>query len=392
MGSPFAEPVVTLTRRGAERLAGGHPWVYRSDVARVSKAASGDAVALVDGRGRFLGKAFWSERSQIAIRLLSRDEEPIDEAFFARRLASALDLRRRALGEETLLRLVHGESDLLPGLVVDRYGEVAVLQTLVPGTERRKDMLADLVSSSLPLRAVLERNDVRVRELEGLPLVKGVLRGSDPGPVEVREGEVRLRLDLLSGQKTGAFLDQRENHLRAGEYARGRCLDCFSYAGGFALQLARRAERVVAVEMQPHAAALLRENAALNGAANLEVVEDNAFDRLREEAEREPAYDLVVLDPPAFAKGKEAVAAAKRGYKEVNLRAFQSLVRGGILVTASCSYHVPFDLFEEIVLDAARDAGRFAQVLERRGAGRDHPELLGMPESRYLKCLVLRAH
>jgi len=392
MGSPFAEPVVTLTRRGAERLAGGHPWVYRSDVARVAKAASGDAVALVDGRGRFLGKAFWSERSQIAIRLLSRDEEPIDEAFFARRLASALDLRRRALGEETLLRLVHGESDLLPGLVVDRYGEVAVLQTLVPGTERRKDMLADLVSSSLPLRAVLERNDVRVRELEGLPLVKGVLRGSDPGPVEVREGEVRLRLDLLSGQKTGAFLDQRENHLRAGEYARGRCLDCFSYAGGFALQLARRAERVVAVEMQPHAAALLRENAALNGAANLEVVEDNAFDRLREEAEREPAYDLVVLDPPAFAKGKEAVAAAKRGYKEVNLRAFQSLVRGGILVTASCSYHVPFDLFEEIVLDAARDAGRFAQVLERRGAGRDHPELLGMPESRYLKCLVLRAH
>jgi len=392
MGSLFTEPMVTLTRRGADRLAAGHPWVYRSDVAQARKASSGDAVALVDGRGRFLGKAFYSERSQIAIRLLTREEEPVDEAFFAGRISSALDLRRRAFGEETLLRLVHGESDLVPGLVVDRYGDVAVLQTLVPGTDRRKEMLAGLVASALPLRAVLERNDVRVRELEGLPLAKGVLRGADPGPVEVREGEVRMRLDLLSGQKTGAFLDQRENRLRAGEYARGRCLDCFSYAGGFALQLARRAESVLAVELQAQAARTLRENAALNGASNLEVAEENAFDRLRDEAEREPAYDLVVLDPPAFAKGKEAVAAAKRGYKEVNLRAFQVLVRGGILVTASCSYHVSASLFEEIVLDAARDAGRFAQVLERRGAGRDHPELLGMPESRYLKCLVVRAH
>ncbi len=276
--------------------------------------------------------------------------------------------------------------------MVDRYGDVAVLQTLVPATDRRKEMLADLVASALPLRAVLERNDVRVRELEGLAQVKGVLRGVDPGPVEVREGEVRLRLDLLAGQKTGAFLDQRENHLRAGEYARGRCLDCFSYAGGFALQLARRAEAVVAVEMQPQAVRMLRENVALNATQNLEVVEANAFDRLRDEAEREPSWDLVVLDPPAFAKGKGAVAAARRGYKEVNLRAFQALKPGGILITASCSYHVPWELFEEVVLDAARDAGRTAQVLERRGAGRDHPELLGMAETRYLKCLVVRAH
>jgi len=392
VASPFAEPVVTLSRRGCDRLAGGHPWVYRSDIARAASPASGDVVALVDGRGRFLGKAFWSERSQIAVRLLTRDEEPVDEGFFARRIASAIDLRRRALGDETLARIVHGESDLVPGLVVDRYGDVAVLQTLVPGTDRRKEMLADLVAAALPLRAVLERNDVRVRELEGLAQVKGVLRGSDPGPVEVLEGEVRLRLDLLTGQKTGAFLDQRENHLRAGEYARGRCLDCFSYAGGFALQLSRRAEAVVAVEMQPLAARMLRENAELNAARNLEVAEENAFDRLRDEAEGEPSWDLVVLDPPAFAKGKGAVAAARRGYKEVNLRAFQVLKPGGILVTASCSYHVPWELFEEIVLDAARDAGRVAQVLERRGAGRDHPELLGMAETRYLKCLVIRAH
>jgi 23S rRNA (cytosine1962-C5)-methyltransferase len=386
----FAEPVVVLSRKGVDRLARGHPWVYRSDVERPPQAAAGDAVALVDGRGRFQGKAFWSERSQISIRLLTREEEPIDEEFFARRIAAAAELRRRAFGDEAPWRVVHGESDLLPGLVADRYGDVGVIQTLVPGTDRRKELLADLLARELGLRAVLERNDVRVRELEGLPQVKGVVRGADPGPVEVREGEVRFRVDLLAGQKTGAFLDQRENHLRAGEYARGRALDCFSYAGGFALQMALRADEVVAVEMQPQAVAQLRENAARNGAANLQVAEANAFDLLRDESEKGRTWDTIVLDPPAFAKGKASVDAARRGYKEVNLRAFQCLRPGGILLTASCSFHVSADAFEEVVLDAARDAGRAAQVIERRGAGRDHPERLGMPESRYLKCLVLR--
>jgi 23S rRNA (cytosine1962-C5)-methyltransferase len=237
---------------------------------------------------------------------------------------------------------------------------------------------------------VVERNDVRVRELEGLPQTKGVLRGADPGPIEYREGEVRLRLDLLAGQKTGAFLDQRENHLRAGEYARGRCLDCFSYAGGFALQLARRAEQVTAVEMMPAAAGLLRENVLLNRAANVEVVEANAFDYLRDRSEEAPAWDTVVLDPPAFAKNRDAIPGAKRGYKEINLRAIQILKPGGILVTASCSYHMSEEVLESLVLDAANDAGRRVQLLERRGAGRDHPVLLGVPETRYLKLLVLR--
>jgi len=237
---------------------------------------------------------------------------------------------------------------------------------------------------------VVERNDVRVRELEGLVQTKGVLRGPAPAPTEYREGEVRLRLDVMNGQKTGAFLDQRENHLRAGEYAGGRCLDCFSYAGGFALQLARHAAQVTAVEMQPTAATLLRENAGLNRAANLEVVEANAFDYLRDRSEEEPAFDLVVLDPPAFAKNKEALPNARRGYKEVNLRALQVLKPGGILVTASCSYHLAEEQLEALVLDAANDAGRRVQILERRGAGRDHPVLLGVPETRYLKLLVLR--
>jgi 23S rRNA (cytosine1962-C5)-methyltransferase len=384
------EKKVKVSRRGADRIAGGHPWVYRSDVEADGGAESGDVVTVADGRGKFLGKAFWSARSQIAIRMVTREDEAIDEGFLAARLSSAIDLRQRTFGDEPFVRLVHGEADLLPGLVVDRYGDAAVMQTLVPATERRKALLADLLANALGLRSVVERNDVRVRELEGLAQTKGVLRGEPPGPIENREGEVRLRLDLLAGQKTGAFLDQRENHLRAGEYARGRCLDCFSYSGGFALQLARRAERVIAVEMQPAAAALLRENALLNRADNLEVVEANAFDWLRDRAEEEPAFDLAVLDPPAFAKNKDALPAAKRGYKEVNLRALMVLREGGILVTCSCSYHLSEAMLEELVLDAANDAGRRVQVLERRGAGRDHPVLLGVPETRYLKVLVLR--
>jgi 23S rRNA (cytosine1962-C5)-methyltransferase len=386
------EPKVRISRRGAERLQGGHLWIYRGDVESApATLEAGDVVALVDGRGRFLAKAFWSARSKIALRVVTRDEEPVDEAFLAARLSAAIALRERAFGPgEQFVRLVHGEADLLPGLVVDRYGDAAVMQTLVPATDRRKQLLADLLASALSLRTVVERNDVRVRELEGLTQVKGVLRGEAPGPVEYREGEVRMRVDLLAGQKTGTFLDQRENHLRAGEYAHGRCLDCFSYAGGFALQLARRAASVIAVEMQPGAAGLLRENAALNHAGNLEVVEANAFDYLRDRAEEEPAFDLVVLDPPAFAKNKESLPAARRGYKEVNLRAMQVLRPGGILVTASCSYHLSEQALEELVLDAANDAGRRIQVLERRGAGRDHPVLLGVPETRYLKCFVLR--
>jgi len=384
------EPIVEITRRGAERLRAGHLWIYRSDVARAPGAQAGDAVAVVDGRRRFLAKAFWSASSQIALRVVTREEEAIDEPFLRARLASAMQLRERAFPGETAWRLCHGEADLLPGLVADRYGEVVVLQTLVPATERRKALLADLVAGLTGATTVVERNDVRVRELEGLAQVKGVLRGPAPGPIVYREGEVRLSIDVLQGQKTGAFLDQRENHVRAGEYATGRCLDCFSYAGGFALQLCRRAERVTAVEMQPNASALLQANAALNGAANLELVEQNAFDFLRDRVEEGARYDLVVLDPPAFAKNKEALPAARRGYKEINLRALQLLAPGGILVTASCSYHLSEAALEELVTEAACDAGRSVQVLERRGAGRDHPVLLGVPETRYLKLLVAR--
>ena len=385
------EPSVTISRRGVERLVQGHLWIYRGDVEKAPAGLEGgEAVTLKDGRGRFLAKAFWSARSKIALRVVTRDEVPIDEGFFAERLATAIALREKIFPGEPSLRLVHGEADLLPGLVVDRYGDVVVMQTLVPATERRKLMIADMLWNAFRLRSVVERNDVKVRGLEGLPIVKGVVRGVEPGPVEHLEAGARMPLDVLGGQKTGAFLDQRENRLRAGEYAAGKCLDCFSYAGAFALQLARRAERVTAVEMQAGAAAQARENAALNHAANLEVVEANAFDYLRDASEREPEFDLVVLDPPAFAKNKEAIPAARRGYKEINLRAMQVLKPGGILISASCSYHMSEEMLEQVILDAARDAGRPAQVLERRGAARDHPVLLGVPETRYLKCFVVR--
>ena len=385
------EPSVTISRRGVERLVQGHLWIYRGDVEKAPAGLEGgEAVALKDGRGRFLAKAFWSARSKIALRVVTRDEVPIDEGFFAERLATAIALREKIFPGEPSLRLVHGEADLLPGLVVDKYGDVVVMQTLVPATERRKLMIADMLWNAFRLRSVVERNDVKVRGLEGLPIVKGVVRGVEPGPVEHLEAGARMPLDVLGGQKTGAFLDQRENRLRAGEYAAGKCLDCFSYAGAFALQLARRAERVTAVEMQAGAAAQARENAALNHAANLEVVEANAFDYLRDASEREPEFDLVVLDPPAFAKNKEAIPAARRGYKEINLRAMQVLKPGGILISASCSYHMSEEMLEQVILDAARDAGRPAQVLERRGAARDHPVLLGVPETRYLKCFVVR--
>jgi 23S rRNA (cytosine1962-C5)-methyltransferase len=385
------ERSVTVSRRGAERLVHGHPWIYRGDVEKAPPTLeSGEVVVMKDQRGHFLGRAFWSSRSKIALRTLTREDEQVDEAFFGRRLGAAFALRERLFPGEPAARLVHGEADLLPGLVIDRYGEVAVIQTLVPGTEARKELFADLVSRAFALASVVERNDVRVRELEGLPLSKGVLRGKEPGPLVYREGEARLALDVLAGQKTGAFLDQRENRLRAGEYACGCCLDCFSYTGAFALQLARRAERVTAVEMQPGAAALLRENVALNHTSNLEVVEANAFDYLRDVAEKEPEFDLIVLDPPAFAKNKESLPAARRGYKEVNLRAMIALKPGGLLVSASCSYHLSEAMLEELIHDAARDAGRPAQVLERRGAARDHPVLLGVPETRYLKLFVVR--
>src|SRR5438105_9012109 len=388
------EVAVVVSRHGVDRLRKGHVWVYRSDVRAPSVRRGGDVVRLEDERGHFLGRAFSEKTSQLSVRLLTRDEEPVDEEFFARRLSGAKALRDATWPDperRRAARVVHGESDLLPGLIVDRYADVLSVQTLIEATEARREMFASLLEAQWSPRAIVERNDAKVRAHEGLPLRKGMLRGSPPGPVEFLEGEVRLVADPLEGQKTGAFLDQAENRVEAGRYAHGRALDCFTYGGAFALQLARRAERVLAVDVSEQAAAQGREAAARNGAHNVEFKVANAFDLLRAESEAGERYDTIVLDPPAFAKTKASIDAALRGYKEINLRAFHLLSPGGVLVTNSCSFHFDEAMFERTVLQAASDARRSVQVIERRGAAKDHPTLLGVPETRYLKCLILRA-
>lgn len=379
-----------LTRKGVDRWKRGHPWIYQSDVVSAGSAEPGDVVRVLDERGWFLGQAFYSKASKISLRALSADDVPVDADFFRKRIAQADELRRRAFPGETTYRVIHGEADLLPGLVVDRYGDFLSAQFLVPGTERRRELLADLLVAHFQSKGLVNRSDVGVRALEGLSPDKGILRGQVPEAVPYVEGDIHLRADLLNGQKTGAFLDQRENHVMAKRYASGEALDCFSYAGGFALQLARAAQRVTAVEISESAAQSIRANAEANGLSNVDVVTANAFDFLREALSEGKAFDTVVLDPPSFAKNKGAVEAAIRGYKELNLRAFQLLRPGGHLITASCTYHVSEQTFEDTLEAAAADAGRRVQVVERRGAGRDHPVLLSLRETRYLKCFVLR--
>lgn len=381
---------VSISKRGVDRVRGGHLWVYRSDVQAPQGVIGGDFVRVEDSRGWFVGIATWSSRSQIALRFLSRESVPVDE-LLDERLRLAVELRERLFPGATAVRLVHGEGDLLPGLVVDRYGAVLSIQTLTEAMDQRRESIARRLMELTGATAVAERNDVFARRHEGLEQRKGMLVGEAPGPVEYREGDIVLRADPLEGQKTGAFLDQRENHILAGELASGRALDCFAYEGGFALQLARRATEVIAIDSSERAVESIRENAGRNGLTNVKTVAANAFDALRERAEAGERFDTIVLDPPAFTKSRDAIDSALRGYKEINLRALSMLNPGGILVTASCSYHVSEERFAEMLLGAAKDAGRSIQLLERRGAGRDHPVLMGVPETQYLKCFFVRA-
>lgn len=387
---PDGLPQVSLIRRGVERWQAGPPWIYRADLNGDPALQGGEVVRVVDGRGWFLGKAFYSKLSKIALRWLSYDDVAVDTDFFRQRLALADEMRRRALPGESTYRVVHGEADLLPGLVVDRYGDCLSVQFLIPGTEQRKQLFIDLLVELFKPRSIVNRSDVGVRALEGLSQDKGVIHGPPPGAVAYDEGLVRVRADLLEGQKTGAFLDQRENHIVASQYASGEALDCFSYVGGFALQLATRAQKVTAVEISEQAAAQLRENAATNKFSNVDVVVANAFDFLRDAVDEGRRFDTIVLDPPSFAKNKDAIEGALRGYKEINLRAMQLLRPGGYLISASCTYHIDEQAFEDMLASAAADAKRRVQIIEKRGAGKDHPVLLNLRETRYLKCFVLR--
>ena len=386
---PATEGSVVITPRGVERLRLGHLWVYRSDV-RSAQAEPGAVVRLNDERGNLLGRAFYSDKSQISIRLLTREDVSIDRAFFAARIRRAATYRDLVVENSDACRLVYGEADLLPSLIVDRYGDYFVLQTLSQSSDRLKDLFVEILVDQFSPRGVVERNDPKVRLLEGLEQRVSVLHGDVPEEVLVKENGVTFVCDLAKGQKTGSFLDQRENHWAARRYAFGDVLDCFSYQGGFALTVADRCAQVEAIDMAPAALEAARRNQQLNSTSNVHFREGNTFDVLKEYDEAGRRFQMVILDPPAFAKNRDSIPAARRGYKEINLRALKLLKPGGYLMTCSCSYHITEPLFLQIIAEAATDARRNVAVVERRTQAQDHPILLTMPETHYLKCMILK--
>jgi len=383
------EPKVVISGRGEDRIRGGHPWIYRTDIAD-ARATGGDTVVVHNPRGRILGRALFSDKSQIALRMLTVGEAPAGLDLWRSRLASAVQFRRSLDIEATACRLVHGEGDLLPSLVVDQYAEYLVVQALSQGVDRLLPEIVGLLVEQLKPAGVLARNDVRVRQLEGLDSSVSLLYGDVPERVQVREGRIEHEVDLWHGQKTGLFLDQRENRAAARTYAHGRMLDCFSYHGAFALQLADRCESVIALDVSEEAVGHIRRNAARNQTGNVEARLANVFDALRQMERDRERFDTIVLDPPAFAKSRDAVEKAHAGYKEINLRAMKLLRPGGILVTCTCSYHVDEASFGQIAYEASIDARARMTVLEKRMQSRDHPVVLGVPETYYLKCFILR--
>ncbi len=353
-------------------------------------AEPGAVVRLVDRRKRFFGQALYSSKSQIALRLLTRESRPFDRAFLAERIRAAAAYRSVVAEGARAFRVVASEGDLLPSLIVDRYGDCLVIQTLSQGMDKLKPVIVEILMEQFAPRAILERNDVAVRALEGLPEQVGVLAGEDVSEVTVEESGLKFCYNLKAGQKTGGFLDQRENRAATRQYARGRLLDCFTYTGAFALALAGQCDSVVGVEISGDALRMAGRNQELNGITNIEWREANCFDFLKAADQRGERFDTVVLDPPAFARQKSSRDSALRGYKELNLRAIKMLNPGGHLVTFSCSFHVSEADLLETAAAAALDAHRTALVVERRTQSRDHPILLTVPETHYLKCLILR--
>ena len=381
---------IAISTRGAKRIRQGHLWVYRSDVRRAGDAAPGAIVRVVDDAGNFVGQAFYSDRSEISLRFLTTGEEAIDREWWSTRLLRCAERRAATRRQTNAYRLVYSEGDLLPSLIVDVYDNVLVLQTLSQGTDLLQSLLVEILVEQFNPRAVIERNDARVREFEGLELKSGVLYGDALDKIEINQHGVRFIVSPLGGQKTGAFLDQRENYQAAKQVAHGRALDCFTCNGGFALHISPACESVLAIDISGAAIAAAQGNAELNGADKVEFRTANVFDALREMESGGERFDTIILDPPAFAKNRATVKSAVRGYKEINLRALKLLQPGGVLVTCSCSYHMSEEMFLEILADAAVDARRRVQIIERRGQSTDHPVLLGVPETHYLKCVIAR--
>jgi 23S rRNA (cytosine1962-C5)-methyltransferase len=381
---------ITVTKRGADRIRGGHLWIYRSDVVTTGEATGGAIVVVRDQNRNFVGQAFYSDSSQIALRFLTLTEETIDRQWWRERILDAAARRGRASSETNARRLVYSEGDLLPSLIIDLYDDVLVLQTLSQGTEAIKPLLVELLTEEFRPRAIIERNDVRVRQHEGLEMIAGTLYGAAPQEFEILQDGIRFLVSPLSGQKTGLFLDQRENRIAARAVAHGRALDCFTFAGAFALNLASVCDSVLGIDISAEAIKAAQRNAEINGLDNAEFREANVFDALREMEAASERFDTIVLDPPAFAKNRASIKAAARGYKEINLRAIKLLNPGGVLVTCTCSYHMSEEMFLELIGEAANDARRSLQLVEKRTQASDHPILLGVPETHYLKCVIAR--
>lgn len=381
---------IAISARGAKRIRNGHLWVYRSDIASPNEVEPGAIVQVIDQVKNFVGQAFYSDTSEIALRFLTTRDETIDRGWWRQKLRACAERRASIARDTNAYRLVYSEGDLLPSLIVDKYDDVLVMQTLSQGTDRLKAEIAELLDEQMQSRAIIERNDARVRRFEGLEAQTGLVHGEDPHEIEITQNGVRFLVSPLGGQKTGAFLDQRENYLAAGRIAHGRALDCFTFNGGFALHMARSCEHVIGVDISEDAIAGAERNAKLNQVTNVDFRVVNVFDALRDFESANEKFDTIVLDPPAFAKNRAAVKSALRGYKEINLRALKLLNANGVLVSCSCSYHMQPEMFLEIIHEAALDARRRLQIVEVRGQSSDHPVLMGVPETHYLKCVIAR--
>lgn len=383
---------VRVNKKGADRIRHGHLWIYRSDVTEV-EADGGSIVSVTDERGNFVGQGLYSDASQIALRFLTQSREEIDREWWRQKIRDAV-ARRHIPPDTNAYRVIYSEGDLLPSLILDRYADVLVLQTLSQGMDALKSTLVELLVEEFNPQAIVERNDARVRELEGLPLINATVFGNAPDELETLQHGLRFLVAPSGGQKTGSFLDQRENRIAAQDAAettnRGRALDCFTFNGAFALHLTGVCEHVIGIDISGEAVDTARRNAQLNQLANVEFREANVFDALREMEASGERFDAIVLDPPAFAKNRASLKAALRGYKEINLRALKLLNRGGVLITCTCSYHVSEELFVEVLTQAALDARRRVQLVEKRMQATDHPVLVAMPETYYLKCLIAR--
>lgn len=382
-------PSIKISKKGLAWRRNGHPWVYKDDLEKIYPEFSGSIVSVLDNNSKFLGKAFYNENSKIALRFITAEDTPIDETFWRNRIKNASDCRNRTITDADGYRISHAESDLLPSLIIDKYAEHLSIQTLSLGMDTIKGVIAEILIDLFKPKSIVARNDSAMRKLEGLPEEKETLYGNPPDLIEVREGRIKYLVDIINGQKTGAYLDQRENHIASEKYAGGKALDCFAYQGLFSLHIAEKSEEVTAVDSSAPALRALEENAALNSINNITTLEGNVFDILKTYQREKKEFNLIILDPPAFAKSKKDLQQAARGYIDINFRAMKLISKGGHLITCSCSYNLPENIFFDIIKEALKEAGRSARLIEKRIQPLDHPILINFPESNYLKCFIL---